>query len=141
MFLPLASIVIILKLIGDRLKRYRRASRQATQQVTGMVGEMFSAVQAIKVANAEASVLARLRFYCDRRQQFTIRDRLLTTILESSFENLVSIGTGVVLLFSAWSIESPNESLSVGDLALFIYYLSYITNFFAFGGEFLALLI
>ena len=136
-FLPLVSIVIILKLIGDRLKRYRRASRQATQQVTGMVGEMFSAVQAIKVANAEASVLARLRFYCDRRQQFTIRDRLLTTILESSFENLVSIGTGVILLFSAWLMKSPNESISVGDLALFIYYLSYITNFFAFGGGFL----
>lgn len=39
------------------------------------IGEMFSAVQAIKVANAEESVLARLRCYCDRRQELTIRDR------------------------------------------------------------------
>ena len=136
-FLPLASIVIILKLIGDRLKRYRRASRQATQQVTSMVGEMFSAVQAIKVANAEESVMNRLRFYCDRRKKLMVRDRLLTAILESSFENLVSIGTGVILLFAAWLMGSPNDNLSIGDLALFIYYLSYITNFFALGGEFL----
>ena len=146
-FLPLALIAIILKQIGDRLKRYRRASRQATQQVTSMVGEMFSAVQAIKVANAEKSVLARLRQTCDRRKELTIRDRLLTAILESSFENLVSVGTGVILLFAAWSMRSqamplglsPDKSLSVGDLALFIYYLSYITNFFAFGGEFFTL--
>jgi ABC-type multidrug transport system fused ATPase/permease subunit len=136
-FLPLALIVIILQRLGNRLKRYRRASRQATQQVTGMVGEMFSAVQAIKVASAEESVLDRLRYYCDRRKELTIRDRLLTAILESSFENLVSIGTGVILLFAAWQMESAEESLRVGDLALFIYYLSYITNFFAFGGEFL----
>ena len=138
-FLPLALIAIVLKQIGDRLKRYRRASRQATQQVTSMVGEMFSAVQAIKVANAEKSVLNRLRQTCARRQQLMVRDRLLTAILESSFENLVSVGTGVILLFAAWSMRSPNQNLSVGDLALFIYYLSYITNFFAFGGEFFTL--
>jgi ABC-type multidrug transport system fused ATPase/permease subunit len=136
-FLPLALIAIILQQIGDRLKRYRRASRQATQQVTSMVGEMFSAVQAIKVANAEATILARLRQTCDRRQQLMVRDRLLTAILESSFENLVSIGTGVILLFFAWLVGSSSDNLRVGDLALFIYYLSYITNFFAFGGEFL----
>jgi ABC-type multidrug transport system fused ATPase/permease subunit len=136
-FLPLALIVIILQVIGDRLKSYRRASRQATQQVTSMVGEMFSAVQAIKIANAEASILARLRQTCDRRQQLMVRDRLLTAILESSFENLVSIGTGVILLFFVWLMRLPTEHLRVGDLALFIYYLSYITNFFAFGGEFL----
>ncbi|MGV2831149.1 ABC transporter ATP-binding protein [Myxosarcina sp. GI1(2024)] len=135
-FLPLTLIVIILQRIGDRLKRYRRDSRQATQQVTSMLGEMFSAVQAIKVANAETSVLNRLRQTCDRRRQLTIRDRLLTAILESSFENLVSIGTGVILLFATQSMESPNDSFRVGDLALFVYYLSYITNFFAFGGEF-----
>ncbi|MGF1539038.1 MAG: ABC transporter ATP-binding protein [Pleurocapsa sp.] len=136
-FLPLALIVIILQHIGDRLKRYRRASRQATQQVTSMVGEMFSAVQAIKVANAEASILARLRQTCDRRQQLMIRDRLLTAILESSFENLISIGTGLILLFFAWLVGASSDNLRVGDLALFIYYLSYITNFFAFGGGFL----
>lgn len=136
-FLPLALIAIILQRIGDRLKRYRRASRQATQQVTSMVGEMFSAVQAIKVANAEANVLARFRQTCDRRKDLMIRDRLLTAILESSFENLVSIGTGVILLYAARSMQSPNDRLLVGDLALFIYYLSYITNFFTFGGKFL----
>ena len=50
---------------------------------------------------------------------------LLTAVLESSFENLVSIGTGVILLFAAWLMRTPNQNLSVGDLALFIYYLSY----------------
>ena len=65
--------------------------------------------------------MARLRCHCDRRKELTIRDRLLTAILESSFENLVSIGTGIILLFAAWLMQSAEESLWVGDLALFIY--------------------
>lgn len=91
-FLPLALIAVILHQVSDRIKRYRRASRQATQQVTGMVGEMFTAVQAIQVAGAEQSVLNHFRHLCDQRRQSVVQDRLLTAILDSSFENLVSLG-------------------------------------------------
>ncbi|MGF1496611.1 MAG: ABC transporter ATP-binding protein [Elainellaceae cyanobacterium] len=138
-FLPLGFIAVILHRIGDRIKRYRRASRQATQQVTGMVGEMFAAVQAIKVAGAEETVLHHLRQLGDRRQQLMVRDHLLTALLDSSFENLVSIGTGLILLFAAQAMRSPADPLTVGDFALFVYYLSYITYFLSFLGSFLTL--
>lgn len=60
-FLPLAVIAVMIHRLADRIKRYRRASRQATQQVTGMIGEMFGAVQAIQVAGAESTVLVHFR--------------------------------------------------------------------------------
>jgi len=81
-----------------RIKQYRRAGRQATQQVTGLVGEMFTAVQAIQVAGAETTVLNQLRQVNERRRQMMVQDKLLTAILNSMFQNMVSIGTGLILL-------------------------------------------
>jgi ABC-type multidrug transport system fused ATPase/permease subunit len=138
-FLPLALIAVILHRVSDRIKRYRRASRQATQQVTGMVGEMFTAVQAIQVAGAEQTVLAHFRQLCDRRRQSIVQDQLLTSILDSSFDNLVSLGTGAILFLAAQSMRSGGETLTVGDFALFVYYLAYVTYFLSFLGGFVAL--
>lgn len=138
-FLPLVLIAAIIQRIANRIKRYRRASRQATQQVAGMVGEMFAAVQAIKVAGAEETVLSHFQQLCDRRRQVMVQDQLFTAILESSFENLVSIGTGAILLFAAQSMQENIGTLTVGDFALFVYYLSYVTNFLSFLGGFLTL--
>ncbi|HEY9734838.1 MAG TPA: ABC transporter ATP-binding protein, partial [Trichocoleus sp.] len=138
-FLPMAAIAILAHYVERPLKRYRRASRQATQQVTGLIGEMFSAVQAIKVAGAEAPILAELEQRCRLRQEKVVRDRVFSAVLESGFENIVSIGTGLLLLVAAQFMRSGTEALSVGDLALFIYYLAFITQFLSFFGGFLAI--
>lgn len=138
-FLPLAVIATLIHRLADRIKRYRRASRQTTQQMTGMIGEMFTTVQAIQVAGAESTVLERFRHLCDRRRQSIVQDQLLTVLLESSFENLVSLGTGAILFVAAQSMRSQVGNLTVGDFTLFVYYLSYVTYFLSFLGGFLAL--
>ena len=134
-FLPLCAIALLIHRAEHCLKRYRRASRQATQQVTGLLGELFTAVQAIKVAGAEASILQELRERCDRRRQHTIRDQVFIALLGAGFEYIVSLGTGLLLLVAA---QNLGDSLTVGDFALFVYYLSFITNFLGFLGSFLA---
>ena len=139
-FAPLCAIALLVQKAEHHIKRYRRASRQATSQVTGLIAEMFFAVQAIKVASAEAPMLRELKTRSDRRQQLAIRDRLFTTLLESGFESIVSLGTVLILLFAAQSLQpsATQNSLTVGDFALFVYYLSFITAFFAFSGSFMA---
>lgn len=136
-FLPLMLIAVLIQKMTHRIKRYRRNHRQATQQVTGWVGEMFTAVQAIQVAGAESNVLEHFRQLCDRRQQAAVKDQLLTQLLDSSFSNLVSFGTGGILLVAAQSIQA--NTLTVGDFALFVYYLAYVTYFLGFLGDFLTL--
>lgn len=136
-FLPLMLIAVLIQQMTHRIKHYRRKNRQATQQVTGWVGEMFTAIQAIQVAGAESNVLEHFRQLCDRRQQAAVRDRMLTQLLDSSFSNLVSLGTGGILLVFAQSIQA--NTFTVGDFALFIYYLAYVTYFLGFFGEFLTL--
>ncbi len=136
-FLPLMLIAALIQQMTLRIKRYRRQHRQATQEVTGWVGEMFTAVQAIQIAGAESYVIKHFQQLCDRRQQTAIKDQMLSQLLESSFSNLVSLGTGGILLVAAQSIQS--DTFTVGDFALFVYYLAYVTYFLGFFGEFLTL--
>lgn len=138
-FLPLAVMVVVIEQAQKRIKRYRQASRQATEQVTGFIGEIFSAVQAIKIAGAQKQVLSRFRQVNEQRRQMMVKDQLLTAVLKSAFENLVSIGTGLILLVAAQSMQTGVGRLSVGDFALFVYYLRYVTFFLEFLGGFLAL--
>lgn len=138
-FLPLVAIALVIQQAETRIKRYRFASRQATQQVTGLIGEMFAAVQAIQVTGAETTVLRHLHHLSDQRRQCMVQDQVFTSVLHSSLENLVSLGTGLILLVAAQSGMGGDRLLSVGDFALFIYYLAFVTDFLWFLGGFLAL--
>jgi ATP-binding cassette, subfamily B, bacterial len=138
-FLPLAVIALVLHRVSERLKRYRRSSRQATQQVTGLMGEIFNAAQAIQVAGAEASVLAEFKQRCQRRSQTMVQDQLFDISLSAGFELLVGLGMGAILGLASQSFAVNQSPLRVGDFALFNYYLAYIAFFFSVLGGFLAL--
>lgn len=56
-----------------------------------------------------------------------VQDRLLTALLSSVFENIVSLGTGLILILTSQLIQA--STLTVGDFTLFIYYLTYVTRF------------
>ncbi len=138
-FLPLVVMIAVIQQAQSRIKRYRRASRQATEQVTGIVGEMFSSVQAIKVAGAEKEVLDHFRLVNEQRRQMMLKDQLLNALLNSGFENVVSIGTGLILLLASQSMQTTASKLTVGDFALFVYNLSFVSIFLKFFGTFLAI--
>lgn len=138
-FLPLVTIAFVIQYAETHIKRYRSASRQATQQVTGLIGEIFTAVQAIQVAGAENTVLNQLHRLNDQRRQRMVQDQVFTAVLQSSLENLVSLGTGLILLVAAQAEVGGERTLNVGDLALFVYYLAFVTDFLWFLGGFLAL--
>lgn len=126
-FLPLLGAIVIIRRVQTRIKRHRRASRHATEQVTGIISEIFSAVQAIKVAGAERRILNHFHQLNQHRYQRMVQDQVLTALLSSVFENIVSLGTGLILILISQSIQAG--TLTVGDFTLFIYYLTYVTRF------------
>lgn len=138
-FLPLAGIAGVAQQAETRLKRYRQASYQATQQVTGLIGDLFTAIQTIKVADAQQDVLHHFRTVNEQRRQLMLKDQVLTAVLESVFQNLVSLGTGGILLLASQSLQAGDRTLTVGDFALFVYYLSFITGFLDYLGRFILL--
>ncbi|MCB0138955.1 MAG: ABC transporter ATP-binding protein [Caldilineaceae bacterium] len=134
--LPLAAVIVAARASSKRIERYRTASREATEKVSGSLGEIFSSVQAIQVAGAEAHVLAHFRRLNDERQRMMVRDHVFTRVLEALYGNLGTLGTGIILLLAAGVLR--NDSFSVGDFALFVYYLGFLTEFMRGFGNFLA---
>jgi ATP-binding cassette subfamily B protein len=139
-FVPLIVVAAVAYVARRRVEEYRRAGFQATSRVTGLLGEVFGAVQAIQVAGAERHVLEHMRELSEQRRRLMLRDRLLTQMLDSIFGNTVSLGTGLLLILAAQSMrgEPAGPTFTVGDFALFVYYLGFVTEFTEFFGRFLA---
>ena len=120
-FAPLVLIILAANWLSQRLEVTHRQSREATGEVTGAISEIFGAVQAIKVANAEERVIAHLRQLNEKRQETAVRDRMMTQLLNAMSGNSVAIGTGLILLLAARAMA--RDSFSVGDFALFVTYI------------------
>jgi ATP-binding cassette subfamily B protein len=135
-FLPLVVVVAVAQLATSLLQKYRAASREATGQVTEAISEMFGAVQAIQVAGAESRVIQRFKALNDRRRGAMLKDKLVNQVLDSVFSNTVNLGTGLILLLGAQSMRSGE--FTVGDFALFVYYLTFVTQFIQNFGKFIA---
>ena len=124
-FLPLALVVITAQASTTRIEKYRKASREATGRVTGLMGEMFGAVQAVQVADATVPVIEHLRKLNTERREAIILDRVFTEGLNSIFFNAVNLGTGLILLLGARSMQAG--TFTVGDFALFVYFLTWLS--------------
>ena len=135
-FLPLLFVLVIVNLASKRIERYRRASQESIGEVTGLLGEAFGAVQAVKLANAEERVVRHFERVNETRRRTTLNDLLFTEVLRSIGTNAANIGTGIVLLIAAESMRSG--SFTVGDFALFVSYLGWLTNVTGAAGYFLA---
>ncbi|MEJ2484169.1 MAG: ABC transporter ATP-binding protein [Anaerolineales bacterium] len=130
--IPFVFVAMISAASTSRIDRYRRASRRATGIVVGFIGEFFGSVQAIKVAGAEESVIKRFERLNDERRDYSLKDRLFNEILHSLFVNTANIGTGVILILAGQAMR--NNEFTVGDFALFTFYLEFITDLTAFTG-------
>ncbi len=126
-FLPLLAMLGISKLLNPSVQRYREQSRDATETVTGAIGEAFSSVQAIQLARAEEHVVGHLKDLNARRLNVMIKDRLFSQIALSIYQNNAAIATGLVLLMVGPRIESG--AMGVGDLSLFILYMTAVADF------------
>jgi ABC-type multidrug transport system fused ATPase/permease subunit len=123
---PLVSIVFVTRRITERLRAYRRASRRATASVTGFIGELFGAVQAIKVAGAEDGAVRRFRDLSDARRRAVLRDRLWSELTWGFSHNAVNLSVGLTLLLAARSMR--RGSFTVGDFTLFTTYLMQLSG-------------
>ncbi len=134
--LPLILVGIISAVSARRIDEYRRASSRATGIITGFIAEFFGAVQAVKVSAAEDGVIRRFNQLNDERRVLALRDRLFNEILNSIFHNAANLGTGVILILAGKAMQA--RTFTVGDFALFVYYLEFLSDMTAFSGLLIA---
>jgi ATP-binding cassette, subfamily B, bacterial len=130
--LPFLFVGYLANRATDRIERYRRGARKAAGIVTGFIGEFFGAVQAVKVAGAEESVLQHFDRINDDRRKMVVKDRLFNTLLGSLFRNAVDLGTGMILILAGRAMSTG--SFTVGDFSLFVFMLSGISELTTFSG-------
>ena len=124
--LPLVAVFVVTRVLAERLRRVRLADRQATARVTGLLGDLFSAVLAVKVAGAEERAVRRLRQLNAARLRTSLRDKVLEQVLEAFNSSTVDVTIGLVLLLVAGQMRAGE--FTVGDLALFTSYLSWLAG-------------
>jgi ATP-binding cassette, subfamily B, bacterial len=125
-FIPLFVGVAATRLAWGRLLAGYGASRIATGAVTGFLGEVFGAVQAVKVANAEPDVLAHFNDLSETRRRAELRILMFREVLDSLTGTAVTFGTGVTILLAGRAMAAG--TFTVGDFALFIYYMWFTTE-------------
>jgi ATP-binding cassette subfamily B protein len=132
-FTPIIVVIVLANATRARLEHMRAQSRAATAHVTGAIGEIFGATQAIQMAGAEQAVVAHLRRLGDLRRQAMLRDQLQGLALEAIFAGTANLGAGLTLLFAGGAIRAG--TFTVGDFALFATYLMQVAHFTGFLGH------
>ncbi|MGE5579438.1 MAG: ABC transporter ATP-binding protein [Bacillota bacterium] len=123
-FIPLCLVVVVAQIAGELIENRRRDTRDATEDLTLMMGEVLGVSQAIQIAGAEETARAHLNVLSETRKKVALREKRVTLGMESIQAGTVSIGGGIVMLLAANSIAGG--SLSIGEFSLFISYLTII---------------
>jgi ATP-binding cassette subfamily B protein len=127
LLVPIVAVVLVTKALDSKIKVYRVADREATEEVTGLLGDIMAAATTVKVNDASESMLARLEVVVDRRSDTAVRDRVLDEGVQAFSAGAADVGLGLVLLISAGGIASG--AFDLGTLALFVAYLGWLSFF------------
>ena len=123
-FVPLVLVLVIVNLSNNRIRKFRKANQEAIGEVTGLLGEIFGSVTAVKVANAEQNVVEHLRIVNEARRKASLSDVLFSQLLSSVSFNAANLSTGVLLLIAAQAMHTGR--FTVGDFALFVSYVGWL---------------
>lgn len=136
-FGPIIATVMLVNVLGGRIRRLRLASRQSEGNVTGLIGEIVGGVLAVKVAGAEERVIAHFRDLNAARRRAVLRDTALGRGIEALTYNISSLGVGLLLVLVALRLRAEPGTFGVGDFALFVSYLQWVTTITSMFGQYL----
>ncbi len=129
---PAVAAMLLTNLLRRRIVVVRQAAQQAGADVTSLIAESFGALPAIKAAGAESRVAAEFDARSRRRLRAARADAVLSQELDSMSQNLALIAIGVVLLVVPLALGL--RTFTVGDLALFVAYLTQLAVVTGFVG-------
>lgn len=124
----------IARIAWARLLRAYEASARARDGVQGFLGEIFGAVQVVKVTDSEEHVIRYFHGINETRRKAQVQEKLYNYLAHATSEQVTQLGIGLILLLAGLGIR--NGTFSVGDFALFMYYIWFITYFFRDCGSF-----
>ena len=134
-FLPSVAVVVVTRALRGWVRSYREAARGATSRMSGSLGELLGAVQAIQVGNAESDAVEHFDRLGERRRKASLKEAVLDAGIGSFGQSTLTLTIGVLLLSAAHlTIEG---SFTLGDFALLVGVVQagYIAHFPTLLGE------
>ncbi len=122
----LVLIMVVTAAVHGRFLRHRNVTRTASAEVAGALREAVGAVKAVQAAAAEDHVAAHIGRLNAARARAAAREELFAGVQRTVIGNAAPLGVGVVLLLTAGRAHSG--TFSVGDLALFTFYLQILAE-------------
>jgi ATP-binding cassette, subfamily B, bacterial len=134
--LPLIGVFFLTRWSWSRFLRYVRLSRISDSRVTAFLGETFGAIQAMKVADAEAGTIVYFRQINNERRIANVRFGLFWAIFQSVSDNMGDVAVALMVVLAGASLAQG--SFSVGDFVLFSSYLFFVSRFPAQIGSYIS---
>ena len=125
-FLPLLAAAPVSWLAWNRFREYISLEDRATDEVTGFLAEAFGAVQAVKLAGAGGDMVNHFAALNRTRQIYAVRWRVVRQSIDSVTATAVAVGIGIILLLAGRAMA--HHTFTVGDFALFVYFLQFNTE-------------
>jgi len=122
----IAAVTVIGRIASVHLRRYREASREASARAVDLLTDTMASVQAVQVAGAERHVADRLSRLNDVRRQQIVRESQYGTLVGTWNGYATTLGSVAMLLFAGRLMCVG--SFTVGDFALFNYFLAYLNG-------------
>ncbi|GCE15672.1 HlyB/MsbA family ABC transporter [Tengunoibacter tsumagoiensis] len=122
--IPLIALVAIIHRMRAHLEPYRQKTRETSSEALGFLGEIYSIVQAIKVASAEERMVQHLATLNEQRRRTMLKEEIVSNLLVSFSGNITNLSRGIVILLTAQAIHA--HTFSIGDFTLFVIYLDWL---------------
>lgn len=139
MTIPLVLLLSGL-LVSVFLKKRVAESQAETRTRQGHIGaeiaDSLNGIRDLRLTDRIDDRLSALEYVFDDRRKYQLRHQLYQDLLSDLFRNLVMVGTAVVLLTIGARVASGG--LSIGKLALFLTYASWLGQQMYFFGKILA---
>jgi ATP-binding cassette, subfamily B, bacterial len=132
---PLALVAVVVRSLGGWVKRTRAKERNATDRVAEWLTDVFVGILTIKMSGARR-VISRLDRLSERRALAARLSAVATSILESAFDASSYWATCGILIFAIPLFV--DGAGSVGDVALFVSYVGWISKILSGTASFLA---
>ncbi|MBE2220609.1 MAG: ABC transporter ATP-binding protein [Anaerolineae bacterium] len=134
--IPLLGVFFLNRFAWQHFLRYDREARAASSQVTGFLGEIFGAIQAMKVADAEAGTMAYFQQINEERRIANVRHGVFYATFQATGDNMGDVAVAVMVVLAG--IGMSQGTFTVGDFVLFTGYLFYVSRFPATIGSYIS---
>ncbi|MFF9076876.1 ATP-binding cassette domain-containing protein [Streptomyces sp. NPDC014735] len=134
--LPLVGAVWLSTTLKRRIGTLQEETRERQGRIAGAFTDLLSGIRDVRLANTVHHRVEDLSGQFTERRKVQARQQVASDFLSGLFQNMVTFGTAIVLMVTATRMAAGE--FTVGELALFLTYTSWLSEQVFFFGRAMA---